>query len=194
MHLIHSMLGALFAVLSLLALGFCLALGVVRYASGQPYRRQALWNSAPAFSVTPYDPNAETHKGGRITRLADAAIAQRWSLVTNGATLGKTIKVNPTAGANPIGVIDDTTDTLNGDLTIPVNINLLGGADRTLKVYINSAVTAGDYLIQDTATAGAAMTDPLTAGTKVFQIGQALQSGVAGQVIEFMPMPNFASH
>jgi hypothetical protein len=193
--MIHSLLQAGWVLLSLLALGFCLAMGTIRYQTGKRGIKNArLANAAPSFT-TPggYDPNAETHKGGRITRIADAAIATRWMLVTFGATPASTIKVNPTNGT-PIGVIDDTTDSLGSDLTIPVNVNLLGGSDRTLKVAINSAVTAGDYLIRDATTAGYAMTDPLTANTTVFQIGRALQSGVAGQAIEFAPMPMIVSH
>lgn len=156
--------------------------------------RLVLWNTAPSFTTPAgYDPNAETHKGGRISRVADAAIALRWSLVTNGAVPGKSIKSNTTATL-PIGVVDDTTDTLSSDLTIPLNINLLGGADRTLKVAINSTVADGDFLVTDTTDGRYAMTDPLTASTKVFQIGRAIQSGVAGQVIEFQPSPNFAAH
>jgi len=180
--MIHSLAYAGSFLLSLLALGFCLALGIVRYPTGKS-RRETLINTAPSFSVTPFDPNAEVHKGSRLSYLADAAITTRWTIVTIGATPGKTVKAN-TASSTPLGIIDDTTDTLNGDLTIPVHVRMFSGTGETMKVAVNSTVNIGDWLIPDTSTYIYGLTDP---GLSLNRFGRALTAGVAGGVVEFSP-------
>jgi hypothetical protein len=188
---------AVLAFLSILALGFCLAMGVVGYASRKikRHRRQTLlhsrrglsplWNTTPSLSVTPFDPNAETHKGGRIGYYtADAAINVRYSLVTIGASAGKTIKAN-LASSTPWGIAEDTTDTITNDLAIPLAVSLLSNAsDRTQKVAVNSNVAVGDWLIPDTTNPIYGMTDP---GLNLNRFGRAITAGVAGGTVEFAP-------
>jgi len=171
----------LIALLIMMFLGLALAARLGKNRRGL-YR---LANTAPTLSVSPYDPNGPTHKGARLSRTADAAITVRWSLVTLGATPATTIKSN-LATTTPIGVIDDTTDTLNSDLTIQVHYRAFVGSGETLKVAVNSTVTAGDKLIPDTSNPIYGMTDP---GNNLNRFGIALTSGVAGGVVEFLPFP-----
>jgi hypothetical protein len=185
MHILHSLMNSAWALFVLLALGFCLALGVVRYVSGRKRGRILMANTAATYSPTPYDPNGSTHKGGRVSRLLDATISLRWSLVTEGATPGVTVKAN-TASSTPIGTIDDTSDTFNGDTTIPANINLFAGVDRTQKVVTQSATNPGDWLIPDTTNPIYGMTDP---GLNLNRFGKCVKGTPAGGgVAEFAPM------
>ena len=174
-------------ILSLIALA-ALGFGLVFFGMTRRSRRgrTTLWNTAPSLSVTPYDPNADTHEDGRLGYLiADAAITVRWSLVTVGATPGKTIKAN-TAQTVPIGTVDDTTDTLTNDLSIPLAVVLFGAAKKTRKVATQSAVSVGDWLIVDTNNPIYGMTDPGTAAA--YRFGRALTSSPSGGgVVEFDP-------
>ncbi len=164
-------------------LGLIAFVGGVIIALCCPPKSYGFANTAPAFSTTPFDPNGSEHKGSRVSYTADAAISVRWSLVTIGATPGKTVKAN-LASSTPLGIIDDTTDTLNSDLTIPVHVRLLSGTGETLKVVVNSTVAVGDWLIPDTSNPIYGMTDP---GLNFNRFGRVVTAGVAGGVVEFSP-------
>jgi hypothetical protein len=80
-----------------------------------------------------------------------------------------------------LGVCTDSVETSN--LEVAVNVALLGNATGTLKVVLGGTVTAGDFLQSNGD--GTAIKLLTTTGT-FYNIGRALQSGVAGDTIEFM--------
>ncbi len=116
---------------------------------------------------------------GNKSYLPDAAIALRYTLVKFGSDQSHIV-----AGSNnteiPLGVATDSADAAN--LDVPVNVALLGSASGTLKAQCGGTVNYGDFL----QSKGDGTVQALLATTGTFyRIGRALQSGVAGDVIEF---------
>ena len=123
------------------------------------------------------------HHNGNLTKFPDVELSLRYLLVKIGSTVNNVTLAG--ASDTPFGVCTDSTDTAGiTDLTVPVNVNVLGGAGETQKVVINSTVTQGDLLVPD-ANGYAKTRVP---GTKSYVIGKALISGVAGDTIEFAPI------
>ena len=119
-----------------------------------------------------------------ISRLPDAAIGTRFLIAKAGSDAFHANICDATS--IPLGIwLDETGSTT--DLTIPRAIALLGASDETRRVAINSTVTAGDLLVSDAS--GYARTLPAAGAVPAtyYGIGRALQSGVAGDVIEFDP-------
>jgi len=81
------------------------------------------------------------HDGGRITKLAGAAIASRYLLVKKGADTAHVVVCSAITD-RPMGTCDDEAAAAED----PVNVNLLGGADRTLLMVASGAIASGTRL------------------------------------------------
>ena len=115
---------------------------------------------------------------GLKTYLSDAVIASRYLICKFGTDAAH---INLTAAGDlPLGVITDAAAAI-GD---PVAVALFDAASGTQKVAINSNVNYNDLLTTDAN--GYAKTLPTADGT-YWVIGRALQSGAAGDTIEFVP-------
>jgi hypothetical protein len=109
---------------------------------------------------------------------ADAAFATRFRLGKIGSS-ASAINIVSAATDKPLAVVTD--EAAIGDY---ITGGLLGGTVGTQKVALNSTVALGDALTPDAA--GYARTLP-TADGVYWVFGNALQAGVAGDVIEFLP-------
>lgn len=121
---------------------------------------------------------AGIHQGGRLNKFADGAIATRYLLGKAGSDANHVVAT--TNADKPIFLITDEAHNA-GD---PIGVVAMGCSDTTLRVAINTAVTAGDPLIPDVN--GFAKTGTGN-GAGSWVIGYALETGVAGDQIEFMP-------
>ncbi|MBI5770827.1 MAG: DUF2190 family protein [Verrucomicrobia bacterium] len=120
-----------------------------------------------------------THQGGRVTRLADAAITTRNAVVKIGSDAAH-IAVAGT-GDIAIGVCQDEPSAAED----PVSVVHFGSADRTLLVVASAAISAGDMIV--TAASGKVRALPGTTGT-YYIIGRALTAATAdGDTIELDP-------
>jgi hypothetical protein len=120
----------------------------------------------------------ETHKGGRITRKADAAIADRYRAVKIGSDADH-IAV---AGISdiPLGICADEPAAAE-DL---VPVYLLGSHGETMRGIASGTVTAGDFVVA--AASGALRTLPVASGT-YYIVGRALTTAATTEVFEFDP-------
>jgi hypothetical protein len=115
---------------------------------------------------------------GMKTYLSDVVVAGRYRLGKIGST---PLNVTTTTTADkPHFILTDEVQTIGDGVVVAV----LGAAPGTQKIAINSTVTAGDALTPDTL--GYGRTLPTADGT-YWIFGIALQSGIAGDIIEFMP-------
>jgi hypothetical protein len=116
---------------------------------------------------------AEGTHSGNITKMAEAAIAQKYLL----CKLNQTGKVSVASGADcPIGVATDEAEVAD-DL---VNIALLGACD-TLKMVASEAISAGAIVVVDGGGKVAEL--PGDAGT-YYQVGIALAPANADGIVE----------
>lgn len=112
------------------------------------------------------------------TRVAGAAI-ERNRIVMRGANDGTVVRANA-ATVRLLG-ISDNFDILEAGL--PVDVQLHGPGWLTL----GSAVTQGDHLTADSQGRGVPANP--AAGTRNFTVGQALESGLAGDRIQVFVQP-----
>lgn len=120
-----------------------------------------------------------THEGGNISRLADAAITDRFLVGKIGTDINHVALCG--TGDIPIGIIEDEA----GAAEDPVNVAHFGGAGRTLKGVASAAITAGDFLVP--AANGQVRTLPGSSGT-YYIIGRALTAAAAAaDEVEFDP-------
>ncbi len=120
----------------------------------------------------------QSHTGNK-SYLPDAAIANRHTLVILGSS-SSNVALGAVNTEIPLGVCTDSAEAAN--LDVSVNVALLGNANGTLKVLLGGTVAAGDFLQSNGD--GTAIKLLNTTGT-FYNIGRALQPGVAGDVIEF---------
>lgn len=122
---------------------------------------------------------AEGTRGGRITKAADAAIAERRLLGKIGSAPDRVAVCG--AADIPLGVITDEA-AATGDL---VNLALLGSADGTLRMVASAAIAQGALL--EPAANGRVQTLGAGAGTH-HVVGRALDSAAgAAEVVEVDP-------
>ena len=135
-------------------------------------------NPRPATSRACFANIAEgSRQSGNITKLTDAAIATRFFLVKIGSDSDH-IAASAANTDIPLGTC---TDEAPGAEEL-VNVALLGVTNGTLKVALGGTVAAGDMLQSNGD--GTAIKLLTTTGT-FYNIGRALQAGVAGDIIEF---------
>jgi hypothetical protein len=135
-------------------------------------------NPRPATSRVCFANIAEgSRQSGNITKLTDAAFTTRFFLVKIGSDSDH-VAASAANTDIPLGVC---TDEAPGVEEL-VNIALLGVANGTLKVALGGTVAAGDMLQSNGD--GTAIKLLTTTGT-FYNIGRALQAGVAGDIIEF---------
>lgn len=115
---------------------------------------------------------------GMKSYAATSAFATRFRLGKLGAN-AQSITIVTAATDKPLAVVTD-----EGAIGDYVSGQLLGGTVGTQKVALNSTVGLGDSLTPDAT--GYARTLP-TADGVYWVFGIALQAGVAGEVIEFLP-------
>lgn len=119
------------------------------------------------------------HLDGRITKLADAAIASRWLLVKFGTDADHVDLCGATDV--PIGVCTDEPEAAE-DATA---VDLLGAAPGTTLMVASEAITAGELVF--TAASGKVQDLPAGAGT-YYQVGRALNAaGADGDLVEVAP-------
>jgi hypothetical protein len=121
-----------------------------------------------------------------ITRFPDNAVATRYLIAKAGSDAGHADICTHTD--IPLGIFYDESPG-GTDLTDPLAIGLLGAADETRKVAVNSSVAVGDWLVPDDN--GFAKTLPGTAGAYNV-IGRCLKAGDAtnNPIVEFDPQPH----
>ena len=115
---------------------------------------------------------------GLKTYLSDSTFGTRYRLGKIGSTAQNVAIINA-ATDKPRSIVVD--EGVAGD---PVTCAILGATVGTLKVALNSTVAEGDSLTPDAT--GYARTLP-TADGVYWIFGNALQAGVAGDIIEFAP-------
>jgi hypothetical protein len=118
-----------------------------------------------------------SRQSGNITKLTDAAIATRFFLVKIGSDSDHVAA----SAANTDIPLGTCTDEAPGAEEL-VNIALLGVTNGTLKAVLGGTVAAGDMLQSNGD--GTAIKLLTTTGT-FYNVGRALQAGVAGDIIEF---------
>ena len=116
---------------------------------------------------------------GNKSYLPDFAIANRHTLVVPGSS-PYNIAPGSVNTEIPLGICTDSAEATG--LDVPVNVALLGCSRGTLKVLLGGTVNAGDFLQSNGD--GTAIKLITTTGT-LYIVGRALQSGVAGDTIEF---------
>ena len=146
-------------VRSFLAFAFHAPLG---FATGM-----ALANVAEGQSLT-----------GLKTYISDSTFGTRYRLGKTGSAATNVAIINA-ATDKPRSVVTD--EGVSGDA---VTCAMLGATVGTLKIAINSTVAEGDTLTPDAT--GYGRTLPTADGT-YWIFGTALQAGVAGDIIEFVP-------
>ncbi len=115
----------------------------------------------------------------------------RFLIATLSATGAKYFTVC-NATLEPIGIVWDMAPVLitSSQLALPpLAIKLLGAVQSTRKVAINSTVGLYDFLCSDSAGYGRTLPAAGATPSQYYVIGKALQSGVAGDTIEFDPQP-----
>ncbi|PTY03090.1 hypothetical protein DB346_07505 [Verrucomicrobia bacterium LW23] len=121
---------------------------------------------------------AEGMHYGAITRLSDAAIAARHSLVKVGSDAAH-VAVTGVSDI-PLGICLDEPAAAEE----PVAVALLGAAAGTLRAVASGTVTAGDYVVP--AASGAVRTLPVAAGT-YYIVGRAIATAASGALVEMDP-------
>jgi hypothetical protein len=121
---------------------------------------------------------AEGTHAGLVTRRADSALSQAFTLVQTGSDEAHVAACD--ASAIPLGVIEDEAPAAEDPLTVA----LLGSAASTLVVRAGASITAGDFLVSDAS--GEARTLPATAGT-YYIFGRAIRNAASGELCEFDP-------
>jgi hypothetical protein len=114
---------------------------------------------------------------GNFSKLTDAAITTRFQLVKFGSDSDH-VAASAANTDIPLGVCTDEAPAAE-EL---VNVALLGVATGTLKVVLGGTVAAGDMLQSNGD--GTAIKLLTTTGT-FYNLGRALQAGVAGDTVEF---------
>jgi hypothetical protein len=97
---------------------------------------------------------------------------------------GTTATVSSSATTRAKGVILEPNRTAAGYATEKVTVALLGSVEGTVPMCAGGAISAGDWVQQDSD--GQVVTDAGT-GSRVI-VGQALEAGVAGDIIEVAPI------
>ncbi|KAF0094020.1 MAG: hypothetical protein E1N59_2278 [Puniceicoccaceae bacterium 5H] len=115
---------------------------------------------------------------GDLTRFANGALNARHRLVQPAGS-ARTVAL---CGANdlPLGVAQDDAE----DAGAPINVTLLGSANRTLCAVAAANIAEGDLLVP--AADGTVRKLPTASGT-YHVIGRALQAASAGQPVGFDP-------
>jgi len=147
-----------------------------------------LWqwiNARPRGTVPMANDGALTvgeHQGGRITGYhQDAPVTVRFLLVKQNASADNYFNTPTSVADLPIGVCYDEPAAV----TDPVEIHLLGGADKTLKMRAAAAINAGQVVC--TNGDGYVRALPAVAGV-YYSVGVAVTSAlVAGDFIEVQP-------
>lgn len=133
------------------------------------------WRKAPTIWAN----DAGTHAGGKITRYAEGALSTRYVLMKKGTANDEVLVCG--ASDMPIGVL---TDEAYADRD-PVNITLLGSADRTLLMVASEEIAVGAYVF--TAANGKVQDLPAGAGT-YYCVGIAVTAaGGDGDLLEVDP-------
>jgi hypothetical protein len=125
---------------------------------------------------------AEGVHNGNITKKSDAAITTRYIFGKKGSD-DDHIAACTTDTDNPYGVITDEA-TAAEEI---VNVALLGAAQETRRITLGGTVAVGDFLQCDAVGKGKKLS---TASGTYYIVGRALMAGVAGDVIEFDPIPS----
>jgi hypothetical protein len=97
---------------------------------------------------------------------------------------GTTATVSSSATVRAKGVILETNQTAAGYANEFATVALLGSTKGTVLMSAGGAITAGAWVQQDSD--GQVLTDAGSGGRVI--VGQALQSGVAGDLIEVAPI------
>jgi hypothetical protein len=114
-----------------------------------------------------------------LTPAADYT-AKRGYLVTHASGVA-TLSASATVRAK--GVIVEPNRTAAGYASEKVTVALLGATNGTVRMCAGGAITAGDWVQQDSD--GQVLTDAGSGGRVI--VGQALETGVSGDLIEVAP-------
>ena len=114
-----------------------------------------------------------------LTPAADYT-AKRGYLVTHNGTVATT---SASATTRAQGVILEPNRTAAGYATEKVTVALLGAVNGTVRMCAGGVIAAGAWVQQDSD--GQVLTDAGSGGRVI--VGQALEAGVAGDLIEVAP-------
>lgn len=110
-----------------------------------------------------------THGDGNITKLSDAAMALRHTLVKEGSDVDH-IAVTTANTEIPMGVCNDEATAAEEN----VNVQLLGSKPGTIIMKAHAAITKGDFMVP--AAAGRAQTMTGLSSVTTYIIGIALNT------------------
>ena len=121
-----------------------------------------------------------THPNGQIPRNAEEAISTRHLLVKQGSDADGVLIA--TAGAVPLGTIDDEADSTDVADGMPKNINLLGAGSSTRKMVAAGAIAANALVY---SVGGGKVEDASAAATGDYRVGRAITAAAAdGDIVE----------